>query len=134
MSSTPRPSKSFPATSAATGSCAFTLAPFPSSPSTTVIAGASRMSSVFGLKASPHTPMVFPASDPKCFVAFSTSQRFCRSFTRSTERSRSKSSPICRAIVMTARTSFGKQEPPKPTPGKRNGWPMRRSEPTPRRT
>ncbi len=35
---------------------------------------------------------------------------------------------------MTARTSFGKQDPPKPTPGKRNGWPIRRSEPMPRRT
>ena len=98
------------------------------------MAGASRMSSVLGLKASPHTPKVLPASAPKCFVAFSTSQRFCRSFTRSTARSRSKSRPIWRAIVITARTSLGKHEPPKPTPGKRNGWPMRRSEPIPRRT
>ena len=72
----------------------------PRSPSITVIAGASRMSSVFGLNASPHTAMVFPASEPKCFVAFSTSQRFWRSFTRSTERSRSKSRPTWRAIVI----------------------------------
>ncbi len=87
----------------------------------TVMAGASRMSSVLGLKARPQTPTVSPCSEPKCLRAFSTSVRFCRSFTRSTERSRSKSSPTPRAMVMRARTSLGKQEPPKPAPGKRNG-------------
>ena len=76
----------------------------------TVSAGASRMSSVFGLNARPHTRERLAGERRRsASCAFSTSQRFCRSFTRSTARRRSKSRPTWRAIVMTARTSFGKQ-------------------------
>jgi hypothetical protein len=44
----------------ATGSVTFTFAPRDRSPSITTIAGASRMSSVLGLKESPHTANVLP--------------------------------------------------------------------------
>ena len=42
-----------------------------------VIAGASRMSSVRGLNARPHSAIVLPFSEPKCFCIFSTSTCFC---------------------------------------------------------
>ena len=50
----------------------------------TAIAGASRMSSVRGLKARPHTATVLPASPPRCAATRGTSTAFCASFVRST--------------------------------------------------
>ena len=47
-----------------TGSCARTLAPMSSSPVTSGIDGASRMSSVSGLKVRPSTAMVLPRRPP----------------------------------------------------------------------
>ena len=61
------------------------MAPFASSISMIGIAGASRMSSVFGLNARPHTAMVLPFSElPKCASIFFTSTRFWYSLTAST--------------------------------------------------
>ena len=49
------------------------------------IAGASRMSSVRGLNASPQTAIVFPFTElPKCAASSSTSRSFCASLTAST--------------------------------------------------
>ena len=48
------------------------------------MAGASRMSSVLGLKASPHTAMVLPLSEPRWASIFLTRTRFWYSLTAST--------------------------------------------------
>ena len=101
------------------------------------MAGASRMSSVRGLNASPHSAIVFPArpfSPLKWATILSTSRPFCRSFTASTARRILKSYPRSSADFRIAFTSFGKQLPPYPTPGNRNDLPMRPSAPIARRT
>src|ERR1051325_3868957 len=99
------------------------------------IDGASRMSSVFGLKASPQTATILPFSDPpKCVSIFFTSTRFWYSLTASTALRILKSYFFSDEKRTSAFTSFGKQLPPKPTPGKRNDEPMRRSAPTAWRT
>ena len=79
--------------------------------------GASRMSSVLGLKASPHSAIVLPLRSGKCAVSFSNSRCFCRSLTASTACSSAASHPTPVAERTSALTSFGKHEPPYPTPG-----------------
>ena len=54
----------------ASGSYACTAAPADRSALISGMAGASRMSSVRGLNASPHTAIVLPFRDPKCFRIF----------------------------------------------------------------
>jgi len=65
----------------ATGSHARTSAPSASSRDASTIEGASRMSSVFGLNASPRSATVFPRSDPRCFLSLLITRRFCSSLT-----------------------------------------------------
>ena len=78
-----------------------------------VIAGASRMSSVRGLKARPQTAKRRPRrSGPNSATTFSTRRPFCPSFTSSTAFKSANSMPCSRALWMTAFTSFGKHEPP----------------------
>ena len=86
----------------------------------TVIDGASRMSSVRGLNARPQIANRRPSSrSPNSATTFSTRRRFCASLTSSTALRSGKRIPFSSAVWMTACTSFGKQEPPYPTPGKR---------------
>ena len=100
----------------------------------TAMAGASRMSSVRGLKARPHTATVRPDSPPRWAATRGTSTAFWASFVRSTASTTCKGSFASWPIRMSALTSFGKHEPPYPTPGNRNDGPMRLSVPMPRRT
>ena len=69
----------------ASGSWTRTCAPAASSASISTSAGASRMSSVLGLKARPQTAMVFSLSSPrKCWWILRKSTSFCASLTAST--------------------------------------------------
>ena len=98
-------------------------------------AGASRMSSVRGLKASPHTATLRPRiSPPKCVEILSPRTFFWARFVSWTADSTRGTTPFARAIAASAWTSLGKQLPPYPTPGKRNANPIRLSWPIPRRT
>ncbi len=65
----------------AIGSQPRTSAPSASSREASTSDGASRMSSVFGLKASPSSAMRFPRSRPRCRCSFWRTRRFCSSFT-----------------------------------------------------
>jgi hypothetical protein len=86
------------------------------------------MSSVRGLKASPQIAKRLPErSSPNSAATFSTRRRFCASFTSSTALSSGKGMPFSCAVWTAACTSFGKHEPPYPTPGNRKWWPIRRS-------
>ena len=76
------------------------------------MAGASRMSSVRGLKASPQTAIVFPARAPRCAATRGTRTDFCASLVRSTASTRGRLSPASSPMRMSALTSFGKQDPP----------------------
>src|SRR4030081_2509423 len=82
------------------------------------IEGASRMSAVLGLKVRPSTATVLPRSTPaKAEETLRAIARFLISLTVSTaSRMRSGTSWSC-AVLISARTSFGKQEPPKASPG-----------------
>ena len=72
----------------ATGSQARTSAPSASSREARTIDGASRMSSVSGLNASPSSATCLPRSEPRCRFSFPITRRFCSSFTSITaERS-----------------------------------------------
>ena len=75
--------------------------------------GASRMSSVLGLKARPQTAKLRSLrSRPKRSKTLSTSTTFCASLTESTACIRSSPIPVRRPIAMIALMSFGKHEPP----------------------
>ena len=75
--------------------------------------GASRMSSVPGLKASPHSAMVRPfMSGPNSSTSFSKSHCFCTWLRRSTAFSTIGSKSTERAMLASACTSLGRQEPP----------------------
>ena len=65
----------------ATGSQARTVAPSASSRDARTIDGASRMSSVSGLNASPSSATVLPRSGPRWRVSLPITRRFCSSFT-----------------------------------------------------
>ena len=65
----------------ATGSHARTSAPSASRREASTSDGASRMSSVFGLNASPSSATVLPRSLPRCFSSFPITRRFCSSLT-----------------------------------------------------
>ena len=71
-------------TGRATGSQARTSAPSASRRYAITRLGASRMSSVFGLNASPSSATFLPRSGPRCFCSFCTTRRFCSSFTSHT--------------------------------------------------
>ena len=100
-----------------------------------VIAGASRMSSVCGLNARPQTAKSLPLRFPlKCLSILLNSTFFWRSLALSTAWMIDSLAPAPSAVRISARTSLGKHEPPYPTPGNRNGKPIRESDPTPLRT
>ena len=65
----------------ATGSQARTSAPSASRRLASTIDGASRMSSVSGLNASPSSATFLPRSAPRCRLSFAITRRFCSSFT-----------------------------------------------------
>ena len=97
--------------------------------------GASRMSSVLGLKVRPSTPIVRPATEPPQ-KSMTFSAIF---FLRALFTSMTCSTMVCgafasRAVWASASVSLGKHEPPKPGPGCRNLRPMRPSRPMPRAT
>ena len=77
--STPR--ISLRASASATGSYARTRAPAPCSREESTSEDASRMSSVFGLNASPSSAISLPTSGPRCFCSFAITRRFCSSLT-----------------------------------------------------
>src|SRR5262249_40666316 len=99
------------------------------------IDGASRTSSVLGLKVRPKTATVLPRSTPANEIeTFRAMARLRVSLTLSTaSRMRIGTSWSC-AVLISARTSFGKHEPPKPGPACRNFGPIRLSNPSPRAT
>ena len=104
--------------SMALGSNALTETPSAARDRMRSIAGASRTSSVPGLNASPRTPTVSPAMLPRGTVwciARSGSRR-CRWLVLITDRSKLTLAPIPWASCPSVPTSFGKQEPPYPTP------------------
>src|ERR1700716_3316984 len=118
-----------------TGSCARIFAPMSSSPVTSGIEGASRMSSVSGLKVRPSTATVLPRKLPP--AALETLRAIARlrlSLTPSTASTIRNCTSWSGAIFPSARLSFGKHEPPKPGPACRNFEPMRLSSPMPRAT
>ena len=71
----------------ATGSQARTSAPSASSRDASTIDGASRMSSVFALNASPSSATVLPRSGPRWRVSLPITRRFCSSLTSITAES-----------------------------------------------
>src|SRR5215510_6079984 len=99
------------------------------------IDGASRTSSVLGLKVRPKTATVLPRSTPANEIeTFRAMARLRVSLTLSTaSRMRIGTSWSC-AVLISARTSLGKHEPPKPGPACRNFGPIRLSSPMPRAT
>src|SRR5215208_4217464 len=110
-STTSTPRGRFPG-SRTTGSHARTTAPSASSRDASTIDGASRISSVFGLKARPSSATFFPRRGPRCFVSFPITRRFCSSFTSITAESSWKWYPEFDASCFSASESFGKHEPP----------------------
>ena len=76
------------------------------------MAGASRMSSVFGLNARPQTAMVLPFSDAEVRLHLLHEHRFCNSLTDSTALRILKSYFLSAENRISALTSFGKQLPP----------------------
>ncbi len=76
------------------------------------IDGASRISSVSGLKASPKIAIVFPLSVVKWWTILSTKLFLASIFTSCTDLRSLKSYLYSPAIAISAFTSFGKQLPP----------------------
>ncbi len=101
------------ASSMATGSWTRSLAPFSARAGRMVNEGASRRSSVSGLKVTPKIPMVLPASEPPmASLIFLTILAFWAELT-STAASTSRAATLFSwAIRIRARVSFGKQDPP----------------------
>ena len=76
-------------------------------------AGASRMSSVSGLKVSPRTAMVLPASlPPRAARIFFTMRAFWAALTSTTASTMRLETACSWAIRTSASVSLGKQEPP----------------------
>src|SRR4051812_26718811 len=100
------------------GSYARTLAPKSSSPVTSGIEGASRMSSVSGLKVRPSTAKVLPRRlPPAAWATLRAIARLRLSLTASTASMIRSGTSWSSAIFTGARVSFGTHEPPKPGPG-----------------
>jgi hypothetical protein len=79
--------------------------------------GASRMSSVLGLKVRPSTATVLPRSAPENMVdTFRAIARFRMSFTAATASMMRKETSWSCAVLISARTSLGRHEPPNPGP------------------
>ncbi len=75
-------------------------------------AGASRTSSVFGLNARPSTATVRPRAPPSPRSSFSAMRSSWRAFTSATACSSGASYWRSTASCASARTSFGKHDPP----------------------
>ena len=118
----------------ATGSHALTSAPSAWSRPARTRLGASRMSSVPGLKASPRSAIFLPRSEPRRRSSFPITRRFWSSLTSITAFRSWKLYPEFAASCLSASESFGKQLPPKPIPARKNEGPMRRSRPMPSAT
>ena len=97
--------------------------------------GASRMSSVFGLKVTPSTAMILPLGEPpQMSNTLSTMRRLTSSFTLMTVSVSCIGTACSCPIRASARVSLGKQLPPYPGPACRNLDPMRPSDPMPLET
>ena len=70
--------------------------------------GASRMSSVLGLKARPQTAIRLPSTEPSAASSFANRTCFCVSFTRSTASSSGVSTPFAPAVRRQRLHVFGK--------------------------
>src|SRR3954447_7185517 len=81
------PRISLRASPSATGSYARTRAPAACSREESTSEEASRMSSVFGLNASPSSAISLSTSRPRCFSSLAITRRFCSSLTSMTELS-----------------------------------------------
>src|ERR1051325_4391149 len=104
---------------AATGSNTCTSAPLASSSSISFNAGESRVSSVPGLNATPSTAILQPSRLPSNARKRSTRTFGRRPFTSITACSIDVETPFEEANASSARTSFGRQLPPKPEPARR---------------
>ena len=97
--------------------------------------GASRMSSVSGLKVRPKMATVRPRTDPPAAAMMRAAMLALRASLTATTASISRDGvPWSWAMRTIASVSLGKQDPPKPGPGWRNLRPMRPSRPMPRAT
>ncbi len=75
--------------------------------------GASRMSSVFGLKVRPSTARVLPATEPPQWAMILAAICFLRAaLTATTDSTIRIGAPACSAVRTRAKVSLGKQEPP----------------------
>ena len=92
------------------------------------------MSLVLALKASPSSATCLPTSEPRCFWSLPTTRRFWSSLTSITAVRSWKWYPELPASCLSAETSLGKHDPPKPMPGLRKCGPIRWSRPIPRAT
>ena len=96
------------------------------------IDGASRISSVFGLKVRPKTATALPRRTPaKADDTFRAIARFRVSLTASAASRIRIGTWWSWAVLMSARTSLGKHEPPNPGPACRNFDPILLSSPMP---
>ena len=89
------------------------------------------MSSVPGLNARPSSAIRLSRKGSSRRSSLPTTRRFWSSFTSMTALRSWKLYPEFAASCLSASESFGKQEPPKPMPARRNAGPMRRSNPMP---
>ena len=94
-------------------------------------AGESRISSEFGLKATPRTAALVPTRDPQISRVASITRLRCLILMLSTTCKNVTTSPrpSSSARVVKARMSFGRHPPPKPNPASRNSRPIRLSTP-----
>ena len=100
------------------GSKARTVAPAACSAGTMTRLGASRTSSVLGLKVRPSTAMLLPVTAPPQAPAMISAMRRLRaSLTSITVSTMRVGAPYSWAERTRARVSLGKQLPPKPGPG-----------------
>ena len=75
--------------------------------------GASRMSSVFGLKVRPSTASVLPATEPPQWATILAAIRFLRAvLTATTDSTIRVGAPACSAVRTRASVSLGKHDPP----------------------
>src|SRR5205823_2943753 len=98
--------------SIAWGSYARTLAPSAKSWLMISIDGANRISSVFGLKAKPSTPISLFLITHSALRIFSTNKPILCLLTRSTSFSKLTSTPARSPSLMKPCTSLGRQKPP----------------------
>src|ERR1700690_1541750 len=94
-------------------------------------AGASLISSVFGLKERPRIAIVLPLISGMALLILALISSICRSLASMAALTMLSSTPRSDAIWRRAFVSLGKQDPPKPAPAWRNFGPILPSSPMP---